>query len=81
MEKFISKVYIVENLKEMSKKINDENKKTASKNIGSCKVRAKKGSLGDIEFNIEHLNINKTTNFDFLSAAKTIFCLTKGEVI
>lgn len=81
MEKFISKVYIIETLKEMSKKINDENKKTASESIGSCKIKAKKNSSGEIEFSIEHSNINKSTMFDFLSASKTVFCLTKGEVI
>lgn len=81
MKKYISISYISEVLNELSENLKNSKVNTRTKNItASCKVKADKNN-DTLGFYIIHPKTDKNIKMDKLTAGKTIFNLTKGEVI
>ncbi|WP_293958276.1 hypothetical protein [uncultured Fusobacterium sp.] len=76
----VSKVYILNFLKELAGGLESSTRKSRTKKIASCKVKAEKTEEG-IMFYILHETLKTTARFDKLSAAKLLFELLKGERI
>lgn len=80
----VSKVYIVSFLNELSAGLRETTKKTRTKKIKSCKVKAEKTgdkAEDEIAFYITHEKLQSTARFDKISAAAIIFDLLKKERI
>lgn len=67
-------------LKELAGGLESTTRKTRTKKIASCKVKAEKTEEG-IMFYILHETLKTTAKFDKLSAGKLLFELLKGEHI
>lgn len=80
----VSKVYIISFLNELAAGLRETTRKTRTKKIVNCKVKAEKtGDKADDEimFYIIHEKFQSDARFDRLSAARIIFDLLKKERI
>ena len=80
----VSKVYIISFLNELAAGLRETTRKTRTKKIGSCKVKAEKTgdkAEDEIMFYIISERFNSDAKFDRLSAAIIIFDLLKKERI
>lgn len=81
MKKYISISYISEFLNNLSENIKTSKNTSKIKDItASCKIKVDR-NYGSIGFYIIHPKADKNIKMDKLTAGKTIFNLTKGEVI
>lgn len=81
MKKYISIVEISKFLNNLSENIKTSKNTSKTKNItASCKVKIDRNN-GNLGFYIIHPKANKNIKMDKLTAGKTIFNLTKGEVM
>ena len=79
----VSKQYL-SFLNELAAGLRETTKKTRTKKIGSCKVKAEKTgdkAEDEIMFYILHEKFQSTARFDKISAAANIFILLKKERI
>ena len=80
----VSKVYIISFLNELAAELRETTRKTRTKKIVNCKVKAEKTgdkAEDEIMFYITHEKFQSTAKFDRLSAARIIFDLLKKERI
>ena len=80
----VSKVYIISFLNELAAGLRENTRKTRTKKIVNCKVKAEKTgdkAEDEIMFYITHEKFQSTAKFDRLSAARIIFDLLKKERI
>lgn len=80
----VSKQYILSFLNELAAGLRETTKKTRTKKIGSCKVKAEKTgdkAEDEIAFYITHEKFQSDAKFDRLSAARILFDLLKKERI
>lgn len=80
----VSKVYIISFLNELAAGLRETTRKTRTKKIINCKVKAEKTgdkAEDEIAFYITHEKFQSTARFDKISAAAIIFDLLKKERI